>query len=276
MTTFSLLTFNCYGVPTPGTSSRLRLLAHHLNDLDMSAVCLQEVQSNRHRRLFERECASYPERAYEPFYHAPKGGLLTMARCPIVDTEFRLYTERGLWYTPALADWILHKGILITRLQWENMPVVLLNTHLTANYMGDWSRKNPFAKHEYNQLRQLAACVREQPDNALVLVCGDFNIPRGSWLYDAFLEESGLTDPLEGNLQSTLRPRSMMPSRYFMSIDYALVRAPDTYGVTVESRFKFEDVIPHKNKQVALSDHYAVELLVNVNDGNPPPDLSMG
>jgi len=51
-----------------------------------------------------------------------------------------------------------------------------------------------------------------------------------------------------------------------MPIDYALLRAPHTHGVQVESRFQFEDVIPHQNKQVELSDHYAVELLVNVSD----------
>jgi hypothetical protein len=85
-------------------------------------------------------------------------------------------------------------------------------------------------------------------------------------MYEAFLEESGLTDPLAGNLSPTLRPRSLMPSRYIMPIDYALVRAPHTHGVEVESRLQFEDVIPHKNKQVALSDHYAVELLVDVSD----------
>ena len=266
MPTFSLLTFNCYGVPTPGTSGRLKLLAHTLNHLDMSAVCLQEVQSNHNRRLLERECGSYPDRAYKPFVHAPKGGLLTLSRCPIIYYEFILYDERGLWYTPALADWILHKGILITHIAWDHMPVVLINTHLTANYMGDWSRTNPFAKHEYNQLHQLAECVQIQPADALVLVCGDFNIPRGSWMYEAFLEESGLTDPLAGNLQPTLRPRAILPSRYIMPIDYALLRAPQTHGVQTESRFQFEDVIPHKKKQVELSDHYAVELLVNVTD----------
>jgi len=51
-----------------------------------------------------------------------------------------------------------------------------------------------------------------------------------------------------------------------MPIDFALFRAPQTYGVTVESRFQFEAVIPHNNKQVELSDHFAVELLVNVTD----------
>ena len=266
MPTFSLLTFNCFGVPTPGTSARLKLLAHTLNTLDMSAVCLQEVQSNHNRRVLETSCGSYSSRAYEPFIHAPKGGLLTLSRCTITHSEFILYTERGLWYTPALADWILHKGMLITHLAWDYMPVVLINTHLTANYMGDWSRTNPFAKHEYNQLHQLAECVQKQPAEALVLVCGDFNIPRGSWMYESFLEESGLIDPLSGNLQPTLRPRSILPSRYIMPIDFALFRAPHTYGVQVESRFQFEAVIPHNNKAVELSDHFAVELLVDVSE----------
>ncbi len=269
MPTFSLLTFNCYGVPTPGTTNRLKLLAHTLNTLDMSAVCLQEVQSNRHLKLLKQESKSYPASAHQPFIHAPKGGLLTLSRIPIIESTYELYDERGLWYTPALADWILHKGILITRINWEHMPVVLINTHLTANYMGDWSRTNPFAKHEHNQLQQLADCVRGQPEDALVLVCGDFNIPRGSWMYEAFLEASGLTDPLSGNLQPTLRPRSMLPSRYIMPIDFALVRAPHIAGLTLESRLQFDAVIPHKNQQVELSDHLAVELIVSWKAGQP-------
>ncbi len=138
-TTFSLLTLNCYGVPAPGTSSRLSLLADQLNTEQLSAVCLQEVQSNLYRRQLVRECSYYPDAAYERFIHAPKGGLLTLANPTIHNYEFVLYDERGLWYTPALADWILHKGVLITRLIVDDVPVILLNTHLTANYTGDWS-----------------------------------------------------------------------------------------------------------------------------------------
>jgi endonuclease/exonuclease/phosphatase family metal-dependent hydrolase len=260
MPAFSLLTFNCYGVPAPGSASRLSLLAQTLNAENVSAVCLQEVQSNRYRRQLLREASRYPYHAYEPFVHAPKGGLLTLTRVPILDSEFVLYSERGLWYTPALTDWILHKGILLTRMNCGDLPVVLINTHLTANYTGDWSRRNPFARHEHNQLQQLAALVRALPPENLVLVCGDFNIPRGSWLYEAFLEESGLCDPRAGDMQPTLRPPRAMPARYAAPIDYALVRAPALPTLKMTSRLRYEERVPHQGREQYLSDHSAVEL----------------
>jgi endonuclease/exonuclease/phosphatase family metal-dependent hydrolase len=262
MPAFSLLTFNCYGVPAPGSAARLALLAQTLNDENVSAVCLQEVQSNRYRRLLERTAARYPHHAYEPFIHAPKGGLLTLTQLPIIDSEFVLYTERGLWYTPALTDWILHKGILLTRMNCGDLPVALINTHLTANYTGEWGRRNPFARHEYNQLQQLAALVKALPAETLVLVCGDFNVPRGSWLYDAFIEASGLRDPLKGDMQPTLRPPRAMPARYAAPIDYALVRAPALPNLKIASRLRFGEKVASAGGQQYLSDHCAVELML--------------
>src|SRR5688500_17198599 len=159
MTNFSLLTLNCYGVPAPGTAQRLSLLAQTLNSESLSAVCLQEVQSNRYCKQLRRACTSYPASAFEPFIHAPKGGLLTLSQYAIEESKFLIYEERGLWYTPALADWILHKGILISHMDVSGVPIVLINTHLTANYTGDWNRTNPYAKHEHLQLQQLAKLV---------------------------------------------------------------------------------------------------------------------
>lgn len=261
--TFSILTLNCYGVPAPGTSRRLATLARILNHENLSAVCLQEVQANTYCKQLTRDCIRYPFQAYQPFVHAPKGGLLTLSQRPIDRVEYFLYRERGLWYTPAIFDWLLHKGILVSQLKADDMPVVVINTHLTANYTGIWSERNLYAQHEHRQLLQLAELVQAQPKEALVLVCGDFNIPRGSWLYDSFLEASGLTDPLAGNLQPTIRPRRMMPSRYFMSIDYALIRVPAGLELTVESRLRFEEKVYDEGRHLLLSDHYAVELMLH-------------
>jgi endonuclease/exonuclease/phosphatase family metal-dependent hydrolase len=258
--TFSILTLNCYGVPAPGTSRRLATLARTLNYENLSVVCLQEVQANTYCKQLTRDCVRYPFQAYEPFVHAPKGGLLTLSQQPIDHVEYALYQERGLWYTPAIFDWILHKGILVSQFMHDGMPIVVINTHLTANYTGDWSHRNPYARHEHRQLQQLAALVQAQPQDAIVLVCGDFNIPRGSWLYDSFLEASGLIDPRAGDLQSTLRPRRMMPDRYFMPIDYALVRAPAGLKLQVESNLRFEEKVYDEGRHLLLSDHYAVEL----------------
>jgi endonuclease/exonuclease/phosphatase family metal-dependent hydrolase len=265
MPTFTLLTLNCFGVPIPATGRRLRALAHTLETLDADVVCLQEVQANVWRRLLIHFCKSYPYHAWQPFIHAPKGGLLTLSRRPIHDWRFVLYDERGLWYTPALADWILHKGVLITNIAHDGLPhpIAVMNTHLTANYTGDWSPVSRFARHEWEQLQQLAALVRAQPADSLVVVAGDFNIPRGSWLSEQFLAQSGLIDPLANDLRPTYRPLSGLPARFAVAIDFNLYRAPAAMQETLssESAFRFTEKQPMINGELRyLSDHMGVEL----------------
>src|SRR5207245_6957938 len=116
MTTFSLLTISCFGVPGPTTSRRLKALTSALDQLPLCVLCFQEVQAHVYCRLLTRACTQYPSSAFQPFIHAPKGGLLTLSRLHIQKAEFTLYTARGRWYSPAVADWILHKGVLATQL----------------------------------------------------------------------------------------------------------------------------------------------------------------
>ncbi len=271
MPKFTLITLNCFGVPTPFTAQRLRTLGQELNRQGADVVCLQEVQAHAYRRLLIHTCTAYPAHAYEPFFHAPKGGLLTLSRHTFIESRFMLYRERGLWYTPALADWVLHKGILYTRMQVEGVPVMILNTHLTANYSGNWARQNRYARHEWEQLQQLAELVRAQPPECLVVVAGDFNVPRGSWLADEFLSLSGLTDPLAGDTQPTFRPMPGLPARYAAAIDFVLVRAPQAVGLNpatntlrLESHLCFQEKYTlASGTQAHLSDHYGIALEVS-------------
>lgn len=268
MAEFSMITLNCFGVPTTSTRRRLYTLAQEVNHRPAAVVCLQEVQAHRYRKLLTHACRHvYPYHAAETFIHAPKGGLLTLSQMPIYGNDFTLYEARGLWYTPALADWILHKGVLCTQLMLGDMRVVVLNTHLTANYRGRWGRDDMFAQQEHRQLQQLAQIVTMQPLDVLVIVAGDFNIPRGSWLYDEFLAASGLTDPLADDMQPTLRLPRGMPQRFAMPIDYALIRAPKLPNLHVSSQLRFKDKVTLIGGGDAyLSDHVGVELHLTWDD----------
>lgn len=239
------------------------MLGSALNDLDADIVCLQEVQTNTYRRLLIETCRTYPYHSYEPFVHAPKGGLLTLSRHPIQRTRFVLYDVRGLWYTPALADWILHKGVLFTHTQIGDLAVTVMNTHLTANYTGDWSRTNMFARQEWGQLQQLAGLVRQEMPDRLVICAGDFNIPRGSWLSDGFLEQSSMIDPLHGDSRATYRPMPGMAARYAAGIDFNLYRALEQMKDTLQadSAFRFDQKVRDSSgRNLYLSDHNAIEL----------------
>ncbi|HVO42073.1 MAG TPA: endonuclease/exonuclease/phosphatase family protein [Aggregatilineales bacterium] len=261
MPEISMLTMNIFGVPLPSTRRRLATLARELNHADYDVVCLQEVQANTYLHRLLRDCKSYAERAYAPFVHAPKGGLLTLARHGVAHRAFTLYRDRGLWHTPAMTDWILHKGVLTVQTRCYHLRVSVLNTHLTANYNGVWDRTNQYARQERLQLRQLAEIVRRQPADALVIAAGDFNVPRGSPLIDEFLAESGLTDPLVGSTEPTYRPLVGLPTRLAVPIDFVLYRAPALPGFRASSQIVFQDRVPLVGGGDGyLSDHRAVEL----------------
>jgi endonuclease/exonuclease/phosphatase family metal-dependent hydrolase len=263
MPTFSLLTLNCFGVPTPTTRARLLMLADELNARDDQVICLQEVQSHAYRRLLIGACTSYPNAAYIPFVHAPKGGLLTLARLPIAASEFMLYTIRHVPYPLALMDWLLHKGVLATQFEYAGLRIVVLNTHMHANYTGVWDRRNRYAWVEGKQLHELAEIVRAQAPEALVVAAGDFNFPRDSWLYQEFVAESGMTDPLAGDARPTVRAPPGIPARYTQPIDFAFVRAPALPGLRIASELRFVEQVLFRSRARFLSDHVGIDLQVS-------------
>ncbi|HKG55534.1 MAG TPA: endonuclease/exonuclease/phosphatase family protein, partial [Anaerolineales bacterium] len=174
---------------------------------------------------------------------------------------FEPYTERGLWYTPMLMDKLLYKGMLIKKLAWGDVPMTIINTHIMANYVGDWERHGLYARVEEKQLQQLAKTVRHQSADSIIIVVGDFNIPRGSKLYYDFLANSGLTDPLAGDNRPTLRTPPGVPSRYSLPIDYAFVRIPSTYSLKIDCEFCFSNKYQISRwRHDYLSDHNGIEI----------------
>lgn len=258
-TTFSLLTFNCFGGLNWTTPRRLRSLAREIRTLAPSTVCLQEVQSNLALRLLLRLVEDYPGHAYLPGLSAPLGSLLVLARAPLHSPHFARYVNQGAWLGPTVMDQLTKKGMLLSRTHQAGQPIIVINTHLVANYMANWRRDSRAARDQENQLRQLATVVQEQPQEAIVLVAGDFNIPRGSWLYSAFLEQSGMVDPLAGDMRPTYRPFPGVPVRYALPIDFVFVRTPPGLAVQTETAFCFSEQCSYVGGgQGYLSDHLGV------------------
>jgi endonuclease/exonuclease/phosphatase family metal-dependent hydrolase len=177
--------------------------------------------------------------------------------------HFEPYAERGLWYTPMIMDKILYKGMLIHQLTWAGIPMVIINTHVLANYVGDWERRGIYARIEAKQLQQLAETVKHQSADSLVIVVGDFNIPRGSKLYRDLLTNSGLTDLLPGDNRPTLRVPVGIPSRFSLPIDYVLVRMPERHSVNIDCDLCFANKYwVSDRRQDYLSDHLGIEIQI--------------
>lgn len=223
--------------------------------------------------LLTRAFTRFPFAAFEPFLYAPKGGLMTLSRRQFEHTDFLLYRERGWWHTLSIADWMLHKGALLTRMTVFGTPLIVINTHLIANYDGDWSPDNRYAQIEAVEMRQLADLVNAQDPAALIVVAGDFNFPRRSWLYHEFAEAIGAQDPLCDHTAPTFRPPFLLDPSLAEAIDHVFIRPPRAVTVVHDAQLLFE----HKVRLVGgrrgyVSDHLGICVRLEWPHQRPPAD----
>lgn len=261
-----LLTFNLFGVPLmQSTRARILTLARELNTAPLDVLLFQEVQLARYVPLLRENLTRFPHVAFEPFLYAPKGGLVTFSRWPILKTDFALYEKRGHWHTPALADWMLHKGALITEVALEPVPVLVVNTHLVANYTADWSPQSRYVRHQHAELRQLERLFRGLDHRLLRVIAGDFNIPRGAWLYHEFMQATGAVDPLAESIDPTYRPIFPLPGRYSQALDHVFIHPPRGHALEASAKLVFRDKRQLVTGQWAyLSDHIAIQADIRV------------
>ena len=202
-----------------------------------------------------------PNQCYQPNLLAPMGGLVTASRLPYIHHEFLPFPNRGKWYSIGVADWALRKGVLLASLDVEGMKVIMLNTHLHANYTGKWTKEGMLAGIQSDQVKYLAELARAQPKDALVVICGDFNFPRDTFLYEELSDISGFIDPLKDDPRPTYSPVSFLASKWSVALDFIFYRKPDKIDMAVAA-----DILPIENSKAInnrskfLSDHCAVNL----------------
>ena len=262
---FSLLSLNTFGIPFFLSWGRLIRLAKHLERLSPTVICLQEIQQNAYTPLLIRCLPTYPYRVIFPHIYAPKGGLGIFSLVPLTQQWFASYPDRGLRYFVTFADWALFKGVLVSRLQTKGVDVFVLNTHMNANYSGDWHPRNPLALVQHRQIHKISALLGKMPGEALIILCGDLNFPRASYLYEELVVKNGLTDPLRDDPRPTYRPFPMVPSRWKTSLDYILYRLPHEKNFQTQA-----DIIPIEDSNQKnifrrfLTDHCALKLDISI------------
>jgi endonuclease/exonuclease/phosphatase family metal-dependent hydrolase len=178
------------------------------------------------------------------------GGLAILSRHPIIGHRFLRYPWRG----PLRKELLSRKGILTARISIDDRILTVVNTHLSANVKADWSRGNRFATTvQRHELRTAAATVRRLDSGDPVLLVGDFNVPRDSWLFADFVTASGLVDTLNGAPETTFRPTGSWPGA---ALDQILVSP----GVTADPKLVFQDdeVQLPDGRTTYLSDHYGI------------------
>jgi endonuclease/exonuclease/phosphatase family metal-dependent hydrolase len=256
---FRVLTFNClwHGA----ARGRLDAIAPMLEASDLDFLCLQEVTQRRNVRLLETRLKTYQPAEFRPYGIAVTGGLVSFSRRPIERSSYEVFRERGPHWTLGWADRLLRKGFLISWLHLDVLPIVVINTHLLANYDEDWAPGNRFAREQRNDLAQLADAIGRLDREALVIVAGDFNVPVLSPMFEEFTTKCDLRDAYDSAASSrppTLRqPRLDRPG---LAIDHILYRQPPGQRLRVTARLRFEEQVRLASGRLAFpSDHIAVE-----------------
>ena len=218
----TVVSLNTRGVPVMGThlARRYAVISAELEAGDAHVACFQEVFTWWHLRLLARRMRSFGYVSYRAAPAGPAGGLVTFSRWPVSGTTYRGFgipspAERISRLTRFRAGM---KGILVSRLAQPGLCIV--NTHPIANRDGDWSRASRFYPLHRAQLDVLTRMVLSVA--APAVICGDFNIDRGSSLFGEFLAGAGLADAFGGSCPATLRAEYLPAGETPHCIDFIL------------------------------------------------------
>lgn len=166
-------------------------------------------------------------------------GLLTLSKLPIVHHCCAFYRGTNLPLIPMTISEPLKmtRAILVTEMVKDHQSYCLINTHFT------WS---PNAKPSDEQHRDLAALLQLLSNIPEFILCGDFNAPRGTSIFDTLAS----------------RYKDNIPREVTSTIDKNLHRCGDLSvvidGVFTTANYLVNDISIVDN----LSDHCAVVALV--------------
>lgn len=260
MTRLTIASLNTRGGPIRGSqlADRYTAIATTFEASDVDVVSFQEVHTYYHLRHLTRRMPSFAHVSYRPSLAGPAGGLVTLSRRPPAGSEYRRFpippttATAGLPHRTRLLAPL--KGALLTHL--PNPRITIVNTHLLANYDGDWSPSNRHFPLHQNQLAALARTVEAVPTPALI--CGDFNIARDTSLYRDFLATTHLVDAYGDTCPPTFHAEYLRPGKSPHCIDFALIKGS---SVTVESAdLMFADKHCLRSGPTHISDHLGLHI----------------
>lgn len=187
-----------------------------------------------------------------------------MSRWPIRHWHYETYQRRGRWNTLGFADWLIRKGFQVVRLEVAGEAMVVVNTHLLANYAEDWSRESDYALRQWDELQQLARSLATVDASTPLVVAGDLNVPAGTWLHEDFLSSTGLRDVFDGRREPTGRAE-LGHKKPPQAIDHVLVRGPQEWRLHASARLVFQEQLRLvTGKSGHLSDHFGIEADITI------------
>ncbi|MET7276841.1 endonuclease/exonuclease/phosphatase family protein [Kribbella sp. NPDC005582] len=257
MVQLTVASLNTRGMPLRGSrlAERYAAIGAVFEASAVDLVNFQEVLTYYHLRQLARAMPSYRFASFRRSAAGPAGGLLTLSRTAFARTDYVRFPMPstadavGLPRLSRQKAWL--KGVLVTTLP----HLAVANTHLLANFDGDWSESNRYYRLQHQQLTTVGRVLAALDKPALV--SGDFNIARDSSLFSSFLRDTRLLDAFGPTCPPTFHATYLRPGKTAHCIDFILLSDP---AITVETaHLTFTDQQPMPNGPGYLTDHLGLQ-----------------
>ncbi|MFA6981887.1 MAG: hypothetical protein WC243_02610, partial [Patescibacteria group bacterium] len=156
----TIFTLNTYSVPFgKNIIARQGSISRELSRLNIDVLNLQEVITYDSVWRLSKNLREFPYKCFEAGIIGPKSGLITFSKYPLEKVGFYGFHTRSAKRKSIFYKLLFHKGILGVKV--SQFPLVVINTHLSANKNGDWSEKSPYYNMHEEQLRELSKISKE-------------------------------------------------------------------------------------------------------------------
>lgn len=238
-----------------GPVKRARLIPTKLIADNIDILVFQEAFDKHCMKLIKNELQAYYPYSVGPandkkFGFKLNSGVMIFSKQPLKILDMVDFTECEK------EDCFARKGALLVETEWEGQRLQIMGTHMEAG--GSQTLKA-------GQYLEIAAMMRKhQQANVPQLLAGDFNIRKGSVLYEAMLATFDMKDgDISGDLQYTtdglLNDMKGYDPEDRKVIDFIFYKANGILPTYISREIKQYRQTWNKEKQ-DLSDHQAVLL----------------
>jgi len=258
-----ILSWNIYMLPVVSifnrSADRARVIAEQLNKSDYQLIVFQEAFSLKIRRILKKQLSEvYPyqygpiNKNYTPF--RTNSGLMIVSKLPLklVD-QIEFKNLKGF-------DAVARKGAALFEGSYNNIKFQLVTTHLQAD------KEHSIRETQCRAIKQ-NLLDKYFDKNQTQFICGDFNVNMFDTLsYQSILQTLqadngdmvGETQVTYDEINNNLAKKE---SKQLKVIDYVLTR--NTHLINKIERRVSCFLATVKGKNTNLSDHYAIEFVVN-------------
>jgi len=259
-----ILSWNIYMLPYlslfNGNASRAEVISDQLKKSDYQIVVFQEAFSTRIRRILKKQLADkFPfqygpmNKNYTPF--RTNSGLMIISKIPLeIIDQIEFNNLRGF-------DAVARKGAVLLEGEYNGSKFQLITTHLQAD-----NESSIRATQCLEIKRKLLDLYFDH--NKPQLICGDFNVDMNDtanyhfMLHTLEAENGNMLGDVHVTYDEVNNNLARNKNRELKVLDYALTR--NTHLINKIDRRVEKFLTTVKGKKTNLSDHYALEFVVNL------------